>query len=309
MNDRLVQCPRRELVIELIENNPTLSSGRSLPLFSHYPAIPPPLRIALGELPQHPCPYLPGKLATDRAIWASTVPAAVYEQFMDAGFRRSGKLLYQPACRGCRACLSIRVPVGTFTADKSQRRCFRRNADLNVTHSAPCYSAEKFELYRKYLVGWHGRSDVDDAESFKSFLYDSPLESTLEFEYRDADSRLLAVGICDPCPSVLSSVYLYFDPAASERGLGTFAALHEIEFARRGGLAYYYLGYWVDGCRAMQYKQGFAPNEVLHPDGRWRTHVSKFDQIPVAITEKSSQDVHPAEDNVPTRRYVGDGTL
>lgn len=224
----------------------------------------------MGELPDHPCPYLPNRVATDRAIWANSVPPAVYEQFMNAGFRRSGKLLYQPACRGCRACLSIRVPVATFAPDKSQRRCARLNAGLQITRGTPSCSAEKFELYQKYLIGWHHKDDVENMPAFESFLYDSPLESTLEFEYRDAASRLLAVGICDRCPSVLSSVYLYFDPEESRRGLGTFAALHEIDFARQQGLAHYYLGYWVGGCRSMDYKRNFAPNEILHSDGVWR---------------------------------------
>jgi arginine-tRNA-protein transferase len=242
----------------------------SLPVLSHYPAITPPLDVSLAWLPEHPCPYLPGRSAVDRAIWAGSVPAGVYEGFMDAGFRRSGKLLYQPACRGCRACASIRLPVAEFRPDKSQRRCARRNADLSVTHGIPRYSAEKFALYRQYIAGWHGREDVEDPAAFASFLYDSPLDSTLEFEYRDPAGRLLAVGICDLCPSVLSSVYLYFDPAESRRGLGTFAALHEIDFAARQGRAYYYLGYWVAGCRAMEYKNNFRPNEILHPDGAWR---------------------------------------
>ena len=244
--------------------------NRSLPLYSHYPAIPPPVNISLGALPEHPCPYLPDRQATDRAIWASSVPAAVYEQFMDAGFRRSGKLLYQPVCRGCRACMSIRVPVFQFRPDKSQRRCARRNADLKITHGPPAYSEEKFELYRRYVVGWHHREEVEGPAAFASFLYDSPLETTIEFEYRENNSRLLAVGICDVCPSTLSSVYVYFDPAEARRGLGTFAALHEIDFARRHRLAYYYLGYWVEGCASMEYKRNFAPNEILHPDGIWR---------------------------------------
>jgi arginyl-tRNA--protein-N-Asp/Glu arginylyltransferase len=247
-----------------------ISPGRSLPVFSHYPAIPPPLKISLGELPEHACPYLPGRVARDRAIWANSVPATVYERFMDAGFRRSGKLLYQPACRGCRACLSIRVPVSTFCPDKSQRRCARRNADLRIIEAAPAFTQEKFELYRKYLVGWHHRDDPEEPAAVQSFLYDSPLDSTIELEYRDEHSRLLAVGICDRCPSVLSSVYLYFDPDESRRGLGTFAALYEIDLARRWGLAYYYFGYWVAGCRAMEYKRNFEPNQILHPDGVWR---------------------------------------
>lgn len=250
--------------------DPEAGAARSLPVLSHYPAIRPPIQIPLAWLPEHPCPYLPGRWATDRAIWAGAVPAAVYEQFMDAGFRRSGKLLYQPACRGCRACASIRIPVPAYRPDKSQRRCARRNADLQVTHGPPQCSAEKFELYRKYLVHWHERQDVESPAAFESFLYDSPLETTLEFEYRDPAGRLLAVGICDMCPSVLSSVYLYFDPSESRRGLGTFAAMHEIEFAARRGLSHYYLGYWVENCGAMEYKSNFRPNEVLHPDGVWR---------------------------------------
>ena len=238
--------------------------------FSHYPAIPPPVELHLANLPDHACPYLPGRTASDRAVWAETIPAPVYEQFMDCGFRRSGKLLYQPACRGCRACLPLRIPVGEFKPDKSQRRCRRRNADLQVSANSLRCTDEKFQLYRRYLADWHGRSDPEDASAFEAFLYDSPLQTTLEFEYRDAAGRLLAVGICDVCPGCLSSVYFYFDPSESRRALGTFGVLEEIEFARRTGLAHYYLGYWVRGCAAMAYKGNFRPNEVLWPDGVWR---------------------------------------
>ena len=238
--------------------------------WSHYPAIPPPRRVPLVTLSAHPCPYLPGRLAEDRAIWASALPGELYRQFMDSGFRRSGKLLYQPACRGCRACLSIRVPVGEFRPDKSQRRCARRNEDLRITSGPPVSSREKLDLYRKYTRLWHGKQEVETAAGFESFLYDSPLQTTVEFEYRDAGGKLLAVGICDLCPNALSSVYVYFDPEESRRGLGTFAAVNEIRFAAEAGLSHYYLGYWVQGCGAMEYKADFRPNEILHPDGVWR---------------------------------------
>ena len=88
-----------------------------------YPALPAPVKVPLANLPAHACPYLPNRNAEDRAIWASEIPAELYEQFMNAGFRRSGRLIYQPACRGCRECKSIRVPVAKFRPDKSQRRC------------------------------------------------------------------------------------------------------------------------------------------------------------------------------------------
>lgn len=245
-------------------------SAKRAQSFSHHPAIPPPMAVHLAELPEHPCPYLPGRTASDRAVWADSMPAELYERFMDRGFRRSGKLLYQPMCRGCRACTPLRVRVSQFRPDKSQRRCQRRNQDLRVTVRRPACSEEKFRLYSRYVTEWHGRPESEDACAFEAFLYDSPLETTIEFEYRDGADRLVGVGICDLCPNCLSSVYFYFDPDEARRGVGNFGALEEIEFARRMSLPYYYLGYWVKGCGAMEYKGSFRPNEMLDPDGIWR---------------------------------------
>jgi leucyl-tRNA---protein transferase len=233
--------------------------------------LPPPVRVPLVTLSEHPCPYLPGRTAASRAFLARRMSGAVYLQFMNAGFRRSGRMVYQPTCPGCRACVPIRVPVDRFRPSKSQRRCRRRNSDLVVHHAAPRATEEKFQLYRRYQLEWHDGSMGDDRESFEQFLYESPVDS-LEFEYRDGGGRLLAVGICDICPGGLSSVYFCFDPSEARRGLGTFSALHEIEFARQNDMAHYYIGYWIDGCRTMQYKADFRPNELLQADGTWREH-------------------------------------
>jgi leucyl-tRNA---protein transferase len=237
---------------------------------SAWPGLPPPVKVSLVTLGEHPCSYLPGRASESRAFWADRIAPSIYHRFMDAGFRRSGKLVYQPVCRGCRACISIRVPVATFQPSKSQRRCRRRNEDLVVAVAPAESNDEKFDLYLRYVVGRHHRSAAEeDRESFERFLYDSPVD-TLEFSYRDAAGRLLGVGLCDASPQSLSSVYFYFDPAEARRGLGTFSALYEIQAAAGLGVPYYYLGYWVDGCAAMEYKADFRPAEVLHPDGVWR---------------------------------------
>jgi arginyl-tRNA--protein-N-Asp/Glu arginylyltransferase len=235
-----------------------------------YPALPAPVKIPLANLPAHACPYLPNRIAEDRAIWASEIPAELYERFMDAGFRRSGRLIYQPACRGCRECKSIRVPVAKFRPDKSQRRCAKRNADLHVLHGPPKLTSEKCALYEKYLALRHLNTEVVGADALESFLYDSPLKETLEFEYRDVSGKLLAAAICDLCPTALSSVYCFYDPEHGRRGLGTYAALHEIQFAAERGVPHYYMGYWVKECAAMNYKANFGPSQVLGSDGVWR---------------------------------------
>lgn len=242
---------------------------------SHYPAIPPPVRLTLVTTGPHDCPYLPGRISTNRAFWAEQMPSEVYHAFMDAGFRRSGKVVYQPACRGCRQCMSIRVPANRFVPGKSQRRTIRRNADLRMTVGKPAADDERFQLYRKYVTEWHGKpSDGEDEtyEAFVTFLYESPVD-TLEFQYRDGDGRLVGVGICDRSDISLSSVYFYYDPSESRRGLGTFSVLREIDYCVAEGIPYYYMGYWVDGCGAMAYKASYRPNEVLHPDGVWRALV------------------------------------
>ena len=71
-------------------------------------------------------------------------------------------------------------------------------------------------------------------------------------------------------PQSLSSVYFYFDPEQAGRRLGTFSALWEIEWAREMNIPHYYLGYWVAGCGAMEYKASFRPCEALGTDGVWR---------------------------------------
>lgn len=229
--------------------------------------------VRLVTLPTHPCSYLPDRPSTTRALWADRMPPEVYHGFMDAGFRRSGKLVYQPVCTGCRACVPIRVPVDRFEPSKSQRRAYRRNEDVAVTVGEPTATDEKFDLYRRYVTQWHGKSAGDESrDGFEEFLYDSPVD-TVEFVHRDAQGKLLAVGVCDVSPASLSSVYFYFDPMESKRGLGTFGAVYEIETARRLGIPHYYLGYWINGCGAMEYKASFRPSEFLHPDGAWRESV------------------------------------
>jgi len=127
---------------------------------------------------------------------------------------------------------------------------------------------ELFDLYSRYIRQWHSRDDPESPDGLEAFLYRSPV-NTFEFLYRDPAGKLIGVGICDVSRQSLSSVYFYHDPESSDRSLGTFAVLYEIEEARQAGIPHYYLGYWVDGCRTMQYKANFRPHEVLHPDGAW----------------------------------------
>lgn len=235
-----------------------------------YPALPSPARVKLTVLPSCPCPYLPDRTETIRALYArDDMDPDMYHAFMDAGFRRSGRIVYQPVCRGCRACVPLRVIVSDHRPSKTDRRVLRRNEDVQLFISKPDATDEKYALYQAYQSQWHGRDLAGDArDDFEQFLYDSPVQS-IEFSYRDQAGRLLAVGIADVSSRALSSVYFYFDPLARQRSLGVMGALREIDFCRQQGLPFYYLGYWVEGCRKMAYKAGYQPHELLLSTGEW----------------------------------------
>jgi arginine-tRNA-protein transferase len=87
--------------------------------------------------------------------------------------------------------------------------------------------------------------------------------------------RLIAVAYVDALAEALSAIYCYYDPAEKARSLGTFNVLSLLASARERGLPHVYLGYYVAGCRSMEYKRNFRPNEVLRSDGTWRRHVAR----------------------------------
>ena len=157
-----------------------------------------------------------------------------------------------------------------FAPDRSQRRCLKRNADLAVSEITPGYNHERHALYRRYLQSRHagGGMDEADASDFRRFLT-APWSPTVFLELRLGE-RLLGVAVTDICPNGVSAVYTFFDPAESARGLGTFAILQQVELARRRGLSWVYLGFWIDGHPKMDYKRRFKPLQVRGAEG-WST--------------------------------------
>ena len=65
-------------------------------------------------------------------------------------------------------------------------------------------------------------------------------------------------------------IYSFYDPdLESLPGMGNFIIMDHITRAARAGLAFVYLGYWIEGCSRMAYKTKFRPVEALI-GGQWR---------------------------------------
>ena len=118
---------------------------------------------------EHPCGYWPERVARDLVLDPRDPRLlAFYPMALDWGFRRSGDILYRPHCRGCRACVAVRIPVDSFVPDRSQRRCLARNKDVEMRVLPAERTEEQLALYRRYLGARHRGGGMDDHGSTDS---------------------------------------------------------------------------------------------------------------------------------------------
>jgi arginine-tRNA-protein transferase len=226
-----------------------------------------------------PCPYLPGH--EERKVFTHLVgerAAELNDLLTQGGFRRSQSIAYRPACETCRACVSVRVIVKDFRPTRSMRRIAERNRDLVGDMRVAVPTSEQYSVFRSYLDSRHRDGGMADMTvlDYAMMVEDSHVETRMiEYRRRGPDStingrgtgELLAVALTDVLADGLSMVYSFFEADQAERSPGTFMILDHIARARRMGLPYVYLGYWVAGSRKMDYKGRFRPQERLTTEG------------------------------------------
>ncbi|MFI0394783.1 arginyltransferase [Paracoccus jiaweipingae] len=250
------------------------------------------MRHSLPNAPQfyvtapQPCPYLHGR--AERKLFTALEgdeAVSLNNALSRQGFRRSQNVLYRPSCESCVACMSARIRVADFQPSRSQRRVWRRNADLNRLATSAWATDEQYDLFRAYLDHRHadgGMADMDVFE-FAAMIEETPVRTRV-VEYRSADptdratrtglhppggAALNAVCLTDVLDDGVSLVYSFFDPSQQDRSFGTYMILDHIDMARAAGLPYVYLGYWVPGSRKMAYKARFSALEI-YKGGVWQ---------------------------------------
>ncbi|MBI1262363.1 MAG: arginyltransferase [Rhizobiales bacterium] len=223
------------------------------------------------------CPYLPGRY--EKKVFTHLLgddPVHLNNVLTQAGFRRSQNIAYRPACEACSACVSVRVLVNDFEPSRNFRKIINRNGDLIAKPLPPRATQEQFGLLRSYLDSRHAEGGMADMASldYATMVEDTTVHTEI-IEYRTAippeghegDSPLIAAALTDVLEDGLSMVYSYYDVEQESRSLGTYMVLNHIERARRMGLPYVYLGYWVADCRKMSYKTRYKPLEALGKSG------------------------------------------
>jgi arginine-tRNA-protein transferase len=164
------------------------------------------------------------------------------------------------------------VDVKRFRPNRSQRRAWNANPDVELRISEPSVTDQKLDLYDRFHEfqvgnkGWPEHAPKEQSSYVESFV-ENPVP-TIELSYFLGE-RLLGVGYADRLPGAMSAIYFFYDPDERHRSLGTFNVLSILDLSRRLGLPYVYLGYFVEGCGSLQYKANFTPNQVARADGTW----------------------------------------
>jgi arginyl-tRNA--protein-N-Asp/Glu arginylyltransferase len=228
--------------------------------------------------PPSTCGYLPDRHWSLEYEMVVHLSAAEYAERLEQGWRRFGGMLFRPQCPGCRACQSLRVVVEQFESNRSQRRARKLNAkDIEVRVGPPNVSRAKLKLYDRFhqfqtdLKGWP-EHPAKDADSYRESFVHNP-EFTEEWCYY-LEGSLIGVGYSDRLADSMSAIYFFYDPDLRARSLGTFNVLCLLDECLVRNYSYLYLGYYVEGCRSLEYKGNYKPNQVRDAAGQWRDFFS-----------------------------------
>ncbi len=216
------------------------------------------------------CPYIEG--LEERKVFTELKgddASALNEALGRVGFRRSQTIVYRPACEGCAACISVRIPVTIFSPNRSMRKINNRNKDLVSAVMPPKATKEQYELLASYLDQRHPGGSMSDMSmsDYAEMVEESPV-TTLLIEYRHRlNGSLMAVALTDQLSDGYSMIYSFFNITEDRRSLGTYIILDHIERALCENRHYVYLGYWVKNSSKMDYKNRFRPLERLGSEG------------------------------------------
>ena len=219
------------------------------------------------------CPYGLDFTSVYRQALFAGLPDPIMGSFLFAGFRRNGNSLYNTACPECKGCVSLRVDPRRFKPNRNQKRVFQRNQDVTAEFGPVHITDEKIDLLNRFFSSRYPRAGNAAEDYYNGFFLNS-FTRTYEIRYR-TKGRLIGVAVVDVGNKWLNGVYFFFDPDESGRSPGTFNILNIIDFCRRQGINYVYLGYWIKNVRAMNYKANFKPHEVLR-HGRWEEVIRNY---------------------------------
>ena len=200
-----------------------------------------------------------------------TVRPEVMDELWGVGWRNFGADFFRASLMsdetGLKRQIALRIDVAEFKHSRSQRRTFRRNADLHLSfHEAEPGDAES-QLFEVHRVRF-SHNVPDRLDEFLGPHPDGLPCRCLQLSVR-LEERLVAASFLAPGSEACSSIYAVFDPDYSRRRLGVFTMLAELAFAKEKGFRHYYSGYATVESSCYDYKKEFSALHYYDWEGSW----------------------------------------
>jgi len=125
-------------------------------------------------------------------------------------------------------------------------------------------------LYEEYINTVHRDGSMFPAsvEQYDNFIA-SKVTQQCYIELWDQDI-LVSVAVTDVLSNALSAVYTFYKPSYKSSGIGVYSILNQIKMTQEMRKDFLYLGYQIDECRKMNYKNRFFPHQRLAKNS-WQT--------------------------------------
>ncbi len=190
-----------------------------------------------------------------------------------AGWRHFGRYFFRYSSQqandgGTQTITPLRIDLVQFTPTKGQRRVLTKNAGLRWEIVPAALDDGLRAMFQRHKQ----RFTHNVPDDLETFLGADPAAGPCEcrmLRVFDAE-RLVAASFFDVGQQAASSIYGIFDPAESQRSLGIFTMLREIQYCRAAGLRWLYPGYATHESSAYDYKKQFRGTEILDwSTGEW----------------------------------------
>ncbi|MGJ8581957.1 MAG: arginyl-transferase family protein, partial [Psychromonas sp.] len=164
----------------------------------------------------------------------------------------------------CNGCESLRINSQQFKLSKSQKRLINKNKRFTTVISKNI-NQDYYPLYERYINQVHQDGVMYPAtySQFDSFIACS-WGDILFIEIYD-EGKLIAVSVTDALTTGISSAwsafYCFYDPDYHHASLGKYAVLQQLDLAKKHHIDFLYLGYYIQNCQKMNYKNQFNPHQ------------------------------------------------
>lgn len=212
------------------------------------------------------CAYLDEKSTRMSYKAIKNCSFSLNSELVKRGWRRFGIYYSRPQCKGCEDCLSIRIDANEYKFTKSTRRCFKKNQNTKIIIQTPSVSEKHLELYEKYHKLMSAKKGWKYTKMSPLSYYELYVSGHEEFGKEIlyfVDDRLAGVDLIDFTEDGISSIYFFYDPEFAYLSLGRFSLYQQILLARACDLRWIYIGYYVEKCPSLAYKNEYQPYETL----------------------------------------------